>query len=602
MDRRQFLASSGAFALAVSFEPGLALAHGGGDDQLRKITDRIMAGDLRLSPMSATVLGLDKGDAASAHSRLDDYSQAGEDAASVHARDMLTAIDAVPAEGLSEIWQVRQEIVRHLLEARLTADSYSIANVGSPYRISQQDGAYFSIPDFLNSQHPIENQDDAEAYLARLAAFPTALDQQSAAQRVDAARGYLAPGWSLDLALGQMEALLAPAADESGMADSLARRADAKGIDGDWRARAARIVENEVFPALRRQHDLVSSLRAGTAEGDGVWRVPRGDEIYDDALRQFTTTEKSAEEIHQTGLEQVAEISAELDKLLRRAGLKKGPVGQRLLQLNKRPDQLYPNTDKGRADLIASLNEGMAAITAKLPQAFKTVPDAPLEIRRVPVEIQDGAPNGYYSVPTLDGSRPAIYWINLKDTGDWPKYTLPALTYHEGNPGHHLHLTRMLQDDDLPVLLKNHWLSAYGEGWALYSEMVADELGGYHGLDKAGALQSWLFRAARLVVDTGLNAKRWSVQQATQYLVDTVAFPWARSQREIERYCASPGQACSYKIGQNEWVRLRAKAETQLGRMFNLGEFHEILKEGVMPLALLERRVDAWIGKVKAGA
>ena len=487
------------------------------------------------------------------------------------------------------------------LEARITGDRYGISNVGSPYRISQQDGAYFSIPDFLDSQHPIENRDDAEAYLARLSAFPIALDQQSAAQREDSARGYLAPAWSLDLALGQMSALLAPAAAETSMADSLARRAEAKGIGGDWRARAARIIENEVFPALRRQHELVANLRSETAEGDGVWRVPRGDEIYNDALRQFTTTEKSAEEIHQTGLQQVAEISAELDKLLRGAGLKKGSVGERLLQLNRRPNQLYPNTDEGRAKLIASLNEGMAAITAKLPQAFKTLPNAPLEIRRVPVEIQDGASNGYYNVPTLDGSRPAIYWINLKDTGDWPKYTLPALTYHEGNPGHHLHLIRMLQDDDLPVLLKNHWLSAYGEGWALYSEMVADELGGYTGLEKAGALQSWLFRAARLVVDTGLNAKRWSVQQATQYLVDTVAFPWARSQREIERYCASPGQACSYKIGQNEWVRLRAKAEAELGNRFKLGEFHEILKEGVMPLALLERRVDAWIGTVKAG-
>jgi uncharacterized protein (DUF885 family) len=238
---------------------------------------------------------------------------------------------------------------------------------------------------------------------------------------------------------------------------------------------------------------------------------------------------------------------------------------------------------------------------SKLGTAFATLPEQPLEIRRVPVEIQDGASNGYYNIASLDGSRPAIYWINLKDTADWPKYSLPALTWHEGSPGHHLHLSLLQQDRELPTLLKDYWLSSYGEGWALYAEMVADELGGYNGVEKAGALQSWLFRAARLVVDTGLNSKQWSVQQATDYLVETVAFTRPRSQREIERYCASPGQACSYKIGQNEWVRLRRRAESELGDKFDLRQFHEIIKEGIMPLDLLDKRVAAWTARMKAG-
>ncbi len=252
--------------------------------------------------------------------------------------------------------------------------------------------------------------------------------------------------------------------------------------------------------------------------------MPRGDEIYAAALRQFTTTNLSAEEIHKTGLEQVAELTGELDGILNKAGLTGGSVGERLTALNKRPDQVFANTDKGRAALLASIKANMAAMNKKLPLAFATVPDAPLEVRRVPVEIQDGASNGYYYPAALDGSRPAIYWINLKDTADWPKYSLPSLTYHEGNPGHHLHNSLMIGDKDLPDLLKNYFLSAYGEGWALYAEVIAEDMGGYSGIEKAGALQSWLFRAARLVVDTGIHAKQWSREQATDYFASTVGF------------------------------------------------------------------------------
>jgi len=600
MDRRHFMAGSGAAALALALEPRLAFAQTGSDEALRAAMERVFAGDLQLGPMGATSLGLDTGALGWARSRLDDFSLAGGAAQSRHAENRLAEIRAIADSGLSETWQVRKAVVAHMLEQRLVPDRFGIAALGGPYRLSQQDGAYFSVPDFLDSQHPVESAEDAEAYLARLAAFPFALDDQSEAQRADAARGYCAPRWSLELVESQIGALLEQAPAQSGMVRSLAARAGDANIPGAWEARAIAIVENEVYPALRRQLGLVGQLKRGTRRGDGIWRVPRGGEIYEAALRHYTTTAMSAEEVHRVGLEQVAEISAELDAILRGAGLTEGTVGERLNRLNTRPDQLYPDTEKGRADLLASLTEGVAAMQARLPQAFATIPDQPLEIRRVPVEIQDGAPNGYYNIAALDGSRPAIYWINLKDTGDWPEYQLPSLTYHEGVPGHHLHLTLLQQDADLPLLLKNYWLSAYGEGWALYAEMLAEELGGYAGLEKAGALQSWLFRAARLVVDTGLHAKRWTRERATDYLVETVAFTRPRSQREIERYCASPGQACSYKIGQNAWMALRRKAEAALGERFDLRQFHEILKEGVMPLALLEQRVDAWIAKIAA--
>src|SRR4029079_14904059 len=210
--------------------------------------------------------------------------------------------------------------------------------------------------------------------------------------------------------------------------------------------------------------------------GDGEWRVPNGDTIYAAALAEATTTTYTPDAVHHIGLPQNAERHAARHKILRSAGYTSGSVGERLTALNKAPDQLYPNTDAGRAQLIADLNAGIQAMTAKLPQAFATLPRQPLEIRRVPPEIQDGASNGYYRQASLDGSRPAIYFINLESTEDWPKYTLPSLTYHEGGPGHHLQLSIAQLSTDLPMLRRIAFYSAYGEGWALYSEQLANEL------------------------------------------------------------------------------------------------------------------------------
>ncbi len=597
-NRRHFLAGAGAVGLAAAF-PLRAIAQTGGDKAFAALCQRVLEGDMLVSPFDATLLGLDVGDRAPLRAQLGPAGKAGDIAASRHARGMLAAVRGFDRTSLSETWQVRHDVVADMLEKRLVADKYDLPDVGSPYRLSQQDGAYAVVPDLLDSGHPVESAEDAEAYLARLAGFSGYLREETEAQAEEASRGLAAPGWALAMTASQIEAQLAAAPADSGMVDSLARRTKEKGIAGDWAARATKLLEDEVYPALREQRDLVKKLATTTRAGDGVWRLPRGDEIYQDALRQFTTTNLSAEEIHKIGLEQIAELTSELDGILRKTGLSKGTVGERLIALNKRPDQVFANTDKGRAALLESIKANMAAMQKKLPQMFATVPTAPLEVRRVPVEIQDGASNGYYYPAALDGSRPAIYWINLKDTADWPKYTLPSLTYHEGNPGHHLHGSLMLGDKDLPDLLKNYFISAYGEGWALYSEIVAEELGGYKGLELAGARQAWLYRAVRLVVDTGIHAKRWDREKATAYFQSMVGHTRARSEREINRYCVLVGQACSYKIGQNEWVRLRKLARSELGARFDARQFHEVLKEGVMPLDMLDKRVKAWVARVK---
>ncbi|MXO59494.1 DUF885 family protein [Altererythrobacter salegens] len=568
-----------------------------GDSALHAVFEDVFAGDMALDPQQMTALGLDKGEHSASRSRLNGGGKAQERARFDYARASLAKVRGVDPAGLSETGRVRREVAEYMLEQRLAAEPFGIGQLGYPYRITQMNGAYCKLPDFLDSKHPVENAADAEAYLVRLSGLATVLDEECAAQAEDAARGYLAPGWALDYAEAQMGKLLAATPEASGMTASLAERTASRGIAGDWAARAAKIVENEVYPALRRQADLVRDLRPQSAPGDGLVRLPDGEAHYAASLAYYTTTNFSPDEVHATGLAQVEELSAELDAILRGAGLCEGSVGVRLAQLNERPDQLYPNDDQGRADLITALNRGTRYMQDRLHEVMAQVPEVPIQVRRVPPDIEDGASAGYYYFAALDGSRPATYWVNLRSTHDWPKYTLPALTYHEANPGHHYHFSLVHSDPDLPLLLKNYWLSAYGEGWALYAEMLSDEMGAYEGLERAGALQSWLFRAARLVVDTGLHARGWSVEEATRYFSDHVGFTLPRSRAEIERYCVMPGQACSYKVGQNEWVRQRRRAESALGERFDLKRFHDLLTEGLMPLTMFDRRVEAWIGR-----
>ena len=447
MDRRSFLATSSLAAILPALRGTAAIAQpapaGSGDARLDALFEQIFQERVKRYPGFATSLGLDKGDNAHLKSELDVRPIAvarAEDLASQ--KNELARIKAIPPASLSPAARLNRDVVVYQIEtANIPPERFNLDSVQRPYPIFQQGGTYFDLPDFLNTDHTIDTAADAEAYLSRLALAGKALDNDTAEQRAQAARGFLAPAWSIDLTLGQMRKLRGLAPEQSTMVESIVKRTAAKQIAGDWGARAAKIVAASVYPALDRQIALMEQLRPTSRPGDGAWRLTNGDAIYAEALRQATTTNFSPDEVHKIGLQQVAELSAQLDTILKAAGYTNGSVGQRLAQLNAEPSQLYANTDAGRAELLTGLNEDVATLQAKLPRAFATVPTAPLEIRRVPPEIQDGASNGYYRRAVLDGSRPAIYFINLKETADWPKYSLPALSYHEGVPGHHLQIS-----------------------------------------------------------------------------------------------------------------------------------------------------------------
>ena len=602
MQRRTFLAAGAASAAladtALAQVAAAAPAPGSPDARLRTLLDRIYDAQLEREPEQATAAGLDQGIRAARKTRLADRSPAARTRRLAEARRELAQVTAVPRGRLSPAARIDQDVVRYALEQEIGDLSGFVSAPGSPYAVSQLTGVYQSGPDFLDSQHTIKTQGDAEAYLLRLNALGPAIDQDLQRQRQEAAAGVIPPGFVLDLAIAQTRALRAAPAAESGLARSVGRRAREAGVRGDWTAQAAPLVERSVYPALDRQLAALTALRDRARPEPGAWRLPKGPELYARAVRAATTTNMTPAEVHALGRQQVREILASMDAILRARGLTQGSVGARVVQLSRQPDQLFPNTDAGREALLASLNGQIRDLQPKLPRLFGVLPKASVEVRRVPPAIQDGAPNGYYQPPTLDGSRPGIYWINLKTVTDWPRFALPTLTYHEANPGHHLQTVVAQENESIPLIRRTAYYSAHGEGWALYSEQLADEIGAYadNPLGRLGYLQALLYRATRLVVDTGIHDLRWSRERATREFIDTTGFPEGRAQREVDRYCVWPGQATSYKVGHNTWVRLREKAKSRLGDRFDIRAFHDAaLAGGSMPLTVLERVVDEHI-------
>ena len=601
LDRRQFLTSAAAGAIGAVL-PGAVFAQAGADATLAKLLDSFFNDGLEESPQRAASLGLDKGALAGLKSKLDDRSAAEKARRLARSQARLAALDAIDPKTLGPEARIDRDVVAYQLRTEVDGGRrFSFGSVGnrfSPYVISQLTGAYQDIPDFLDNQHKVESKADAEAYLDRLHAFAVAMDQDIERAKADVAAGVSPPDFAQDTTLQQLKALTGVRPADTVLVQSLARKAKAAGVDGDWAGRAEAIVAAKVVPALERQIALVQGWRTHASADAGVWRLPDGEAYYKAALAAGTTTTLKPEEVHQLGLDQVAEITGRIDTILKGRGLTQGSVSARLIALNDDPAQLYPNTDEGRAALIDQLNAQIAAVWPKLPQAFRNPPQAKVEVKRVPSFIQDGAPNGYYQRAALDGSRPAIYFINLKDNHDWPKFGLPTLTYHEAIPGHHLQLSIQQQSQAIPLIRRTAGFSAYSEGWALYAEQLADELGLYQGddLGRAGFLQSFLFRAARLVVDTGVHAKHWSRNQAVDYMVGVTGYARGRVQREVDRYCVWPGQACSYKVGHTVWTRLRERAKTKLGARFDIKDFHDAaLQAGSMPLTVLEGVIDGFI-------
>lgn len=607
MDRRRLLMSVAAGGALAAVGPVRTLAStaltqaapNAATTAFHALLDRIADEMLLSDPELLTMLGMDRGPKADARFKLSDRSQAKIDADKAKFVDAMKAVKAIDQGQLNAADQVYYDTLEFFGDTVMTGYDFPYGGgfSPSPYTVSQLGGAYQQIPDFLDSQHRIETADDAEAYLSRLSAFAAGMDAERARMQAEFAAGAVPPDFVIDRTLTQMDAITGTAVADSVMTKSLARRTAEKDISGDWAARAEAILTNEVYPAIQRQAEAFKTVRPNATHDGGVWRLPDGEAYYRFGLKYYTTSSMTPDEVHQMGLEQVAEISARTDALLKAQGLTQGSVGARVAALGEDARFVYPNTDEAKDELIQELNAQMVAIQARMPEYFGRLPKSPCDIRRVPKAIEAGAPGGYYMPPALDGSRPGAYYINLRDTAEWPKWTLPTLTYHEAVPGHHFQIALQQEKPDTPLLMKVMGFSAYSEGWGLYAEQLADEIGAYENdpFGQIGYLQSLMFRAARLVVDSGLHHKRWSREQGIRYMVDTLGDQESSIATEVERYCVWPGQASSYKVGHTTWVRLREDAKKRLGGRFDIKGFHDTgLNLGGVPLTVLERTMNAW--------
>ena len=561
---------------------------------------------LTLSPETTSSLGLDKGAKAVLKSKLSDGSVAGEAKWTQQVRSMLARLATVNRAALKSADQIRYDTVKYAAERGVEGSKFFYGGAAggffggaTPYPVTQQDGALTSVPEFLNSLHSVKTSADAEAYLLRTAAMARVLDEESAQISRDAARGVMPPNFIAATALGQLKDYRATKAAEQGLVTSLAASTKAAALKGPWAARATKLVEQLIYPALDRQIAAFSKATATAPDTAGVHRLPQGEAYYRYALKLGTTTDASPQEIHALGLEQNKAIQSRMDAILKGQGLTQGTVGERVLALTKDPKMIYPDTPAGREALIAYCNEQVTKIRALMPGLSHLDMKAPLIIKRVPEDIQEGASLGYMNFASLDGSRPAIYYINLRSTSLWPKYQLTTLTAHEGLPGHTWQGAYLAEKSkEIPLISSLMGFNAFIEGWALYSEQLCDEQGLYKEdpFGQLGYLQAQQFRACRLVVDTGLHALKWTRQQSINFLVENTGRGVGAMTSETDRYCVSPGQACGYKMGHNELLRLREKAKAAQGEKFDLAAFNDmVVKTGGVPLTVLARVVDQFI-------
>jgi len=563
------------------------------------LLDEVAEHLIRLRPEQATSLGIDTGARAALRSVLADRSAEGQRRLASQLRVDLERVNAFDASGLSHATRTSFEVVRSAYATALDgfALPYGDVAVGgwrnTPYVVIQNVGAYLDIPRFLDADHRIESAPDAEAYLARLESYATQLDGELERMKAAHAAGLVPPAFLIDQAVRQMTLAANGARNGGTLVDSLVRRSG--NLAGDWAGRARTIVVQEVAPALERQLGELRAQRPRATNDPGIAARPHGDEYYRWALRASTTTTMSPDEIHALGQSEVTRLHAQMEAILKEIGLSKGTVGERMKALANDPRYKFAEGDKGRADIMAFISDRLAWIRAQMPRAFNTVVDPNMEVKRLPPEEEPGAPAAYGGAGSIDGKIPGRMWINLRTTELHSKYSLADLTFHEAIPGH---VWQGEYTHQMPLIRQMLDFNAYSEGWALYAEQLADELGAYADdrVGRLGYLQSLAFRACRLVVDTGIHAKRWTREQGVRYFVDVNGSNPLEVASEVDRYCSWPGQACGYKVGHSDINRQREKATAALGAKFDLKAFDDtVVRGGNVPLDVLAKNVDEYV-------
>ena len=569
----------------------------------RALLDDIGNSLLRRAPETATSLGIDTGARAELRSQLTDRSAEGQQGVASQLRHDLERARAFDASGLQHATRTSLEVVRSAYATALEgfAIPYGDVPVGgwriTPYVVIQNVGAYLDVPRLLDAEHRIEQAADADAYLARLRSYAKQLEGELGRIQAARAKGLVPPAFLIDKALAQLSLSIKNAREGGTLVESIDRRT--KNIPGTWAARARGIAANEIAPALERQLAELQAQRTIATGDAGMWARPNGEDYYRWALKASTTTTMSPDEVHEMGQRELQQLHARMDEILKGAGYTQGTVGARMQALAKDRRYKFFEGDRGRAEITAFIQNRLAWIRAQMPRAFATVVNPNMEVKRLPPEEEPGAPAAYGGAGSIDGKIPGRFWINLRTTDLHSRYSLADLTFHEAIPGH---IWQGEYTHEMPLIRQMLAFNAYSEGWALYAEQLADELGAFENdpIGRLGYLQSIAFRACRLVVDTGLHAKRWTREQAVQYFVDVNGSNPLEVASEVDRYCSWPGQACGYKVGHSEINRQREKARKALGSTFLDKAFNDTLVlGGNVPLDVLATNVDEYIRAAK---
>ena len=598
--RRQIITALASTAILPSL-PGCALREttSNAEDQVKALLDSIAYNLLQLEAETATSLGLDKDSHIDLRSQLNDRSLAGIRTGTQLLRDDLARLIAVDTSTLSMQTRTSVEVVKSAY--RLALEGYALpygdVAVGSyrnsPYLVSQNTGAYLDIPDFLDTDHIITGVADAKSWIARLSQYPKVLDDELQRMQAAYATGLIPPRFLIEKTLIQLEQSAKDARDGGLLVTSITDKT--KNIPGDWNKQAYRIMTQEVAPALQRQIAEFKHQLPAATDDPGMYSRPHGNEYYRWALKAATTTNMSADEIHQLGVAQLKSLHDRMEPILQNLGYKQGSVGERMKALANDPRYQFADGDPGRAEILAFIRERIAILRAQMPRAFNTLVRGNVEVKRLLPAQELGSPAAFGGSGSIDGSIPGKLWINLRTTHLHSRYSLPDLVHHEAIPGH---VWQGEYSRKLPLIRTMLDFNAYTEGWALYAEQLADELGVYDDfpVGRLGYLQSIAFRACRLIVDTGLHARGWTREQAVRFFIDTNGSNPLEVASEVDRYCSWPGQACGYEVGHQEINRQRARAQLALGSRYDLKAFNDtVVLGGNVPLDVLALNVDEYI-------
>ncbi|QZD93343.1 DUF885 domain-containing protein [Qipengyuania xiapuensis] len=608
--RRQVLAGLGATTaltlggcVPTPRPEGIAAAQRIGAERL---LETVAYNLLEHEPERATSLGVDTGRYAYLRGKLEDQSPAGQDAYAATLRQDLARVAAYSRDGLDSETVTNLDVVQSAYELALDgfALPYGDTPVGNwrtaPYVVIQNVGEYLAMPRFMQSTQKVENGEDADAYIERLEAFPASLDGELARIREARGMGVVPPAFLLDKAIVQMEQTIASAGKGELFAADLRAKLNASGMP-ESHANRAEILEGSVIAeALTRQLEELRAERAVATDEPGISARPYGEEFYAWALRSSTTTRLTPDEVHQQGLEELEALHARMDPILRDIGYTEGTVGERMQVLGDDPRYKFAPGDEGREEIFEFIHERIDWIKGQMPRAFNTLVDPNLEVTRIPMAEEAGAPGAYGGAGSKDGTIPGRFWINLRSTDLHRKYDLADLTYHETIPGH---VWEGEYSNRLPLIRSILAFNPFSEGWALYGEQMADELGAYDDfkVGRLGYLQSLAFRACRMVVDTGLHAKGWSRQQARQFFVERNGSKEQEVASEVDRYCSWPGQATGYKLGHSRIVDQRELARRTLGDAYDFKAFNDaVILGGNVPMDVLEKNVARYIAGASA--